>query len=960
VLLHVVRQEKLRRDLETRGQLEKNIELAWAGKCKSLEHAQDHAENALRLQTKRWENTRKELDQELDVLRKKLAQSSSDSRDAQVHLQHMTLQRDEWKNQCVMIKVTLRGVEAKCNRLVNRVSELEQDNMAQHSALQEATEKLHVALEDKDAVKRDYSALVEASEAKDTLRAKFEEVHEEVHQREAANAHAVSQELMQERRDREKECSGLRMELFSLRQASAERNDRQVELRLMDRVAELEQSNAVQYSALQEATNELHVAREEADAVRRDHSALDDASDAKNNALRSELAEVHRRAAANDRAAEDALTREQRAREKECSGLRREIFSLGQASAEREDRLHVAEQLWECNREKAESIILVLETELSASQARELEASERADKIMKDFGEEASTLRSKVMELTHAVREAEDTLFDIEQKGKALESQMQQEQRDLQSKYMDLQRQLQTAEEEVQVQSQMVSAATNQTLSVTQQLTQMNVELKDFVQELQEELHCRMQLQMEVYSFKAEVSKRDDMLVQTSTALAEQTRQAMQVMANHTLEMASKDDLLEHKEDAMQSSHNQVAILCLVYTFWLHMLNDNLKDSQAKLNRLMDRVAELEQSNAVQYSALQEATNELHVAREEADAVRRDHSALDDASDAKNNALRSELAEVHRRAAANDRAAEDALTREQRAREKECSGLRREIFSLGQASAEREDRLHVAEQLWECNREKAESIILVLETELSASQARELEASERADKIMKDFGEEASTLRSKVMELTHAVREAEDTLFDIEQKGKALESQMQQEQRDLQSKCRDLQRQAQTAEEQVKVLHRRAFTATNKVQFVMQVELRQMHFDLKQFEADLQEEKCQKQLYQDVSTLKAEVSRWDDMLLHTSTKFPTFEMGSTLKQTTTRDIDEDLEGFVRGVEACQAASNLLRDEVSGLCRKYIIRNYAAMQKVIHKAIVRFKFCRPCMHIMLCIALALLT
>jgi hypothetical protein len=606
VLLHVVRQEKLRRDLETRGQLEKNIELAWAGKCKSLEHAQDHAENALRLQTKRWENTRKELDQELDVLRKKLAQSSSDSRDAQVHLQHMTLQRDEWKNQCVMIKVTLRGVEAKCNRLVNRVSELEQDNMAQHSALQEATEKLHVALEDKDAVKRDYSALVEASVAKDTLRAKFEEVHEEVHQREAANAHAVSQELMQERRDREKECSGLRMELFSLRQASAERNDRQVEL------------------------------------------------------------------------------------------------------------------------------------------------------------------------------------------------------------------------------------------------------------------------------------------------------------------------------------------------------------------RLMDRVAELEQSNAVQYSALQEATNELHVAREEADAVRRDHSALDDASDAKNNALRSELAEVHRRAAANDRAAEDALTREQRAREKDCSGLRREIFSLGQASAEREDQLHVAEQLWECNREKAESIILVLETELSASQARELEASERADKIMKDFGEEASTLRSKVMELTHAVREAEDTLFDIEQKGKALESQMQQEQRDLQSKCRDLQRQAQTAEEQVKVLHRRAFTATNKVQFVMQVELRQMHFDLKQFEADLQEEKCQKQLYQDVSTLKAEVSRWDDMLLHTSTKFPTFEMGSTLKQTTTRDIDEDLEGFVRGVEACQAASNLLRDEVSGLCRKYIIRNYAAMQKVIHKAIVRFKFCRPCMHIMLCIALALLT
>jgi hypothetical protein len=40
--------------------------------------------------------------------------------------------------------------------------------MAQHSALQEATKKLHVALEDKDAVKRDYSALVEASEAKDT------------------------------------------------------------------------------------------------------------------------------------------------------------------------------------------------------------------------------------------------------------------------------------------------------------------------------------------------------------------------------------------------------------------------------------------------------------------------------------------------------------------------------------------------------------------------------------------------------------------------------------------------------------------------------------------------------------------------------------------------------------------------------------------------------------------------
>jgi hypothetical protein len=83
----------------------------------------------------------------------------------------MTLQRDEWKNQCAMIKVTLRDVEAKCNHLANRVSELEQSNMAQHSALQETTVKLHVALEDKDAVKRDHSALVEASEAKDTLRA---------------------------------------------------------------------------------------------------------------------------------------------------------------------------------------------------------------------------------------------------------------------------------------------------------------------------------------------------------------------------------------------------------------------------------------------------------------------------------------------------------------------------------------------------------------------------------------------------------------------------------------------------------------------------------------------------------------------------------------------------------------------------------------------------------------------
>ena len=85
----------------------------------------------------------------------------------------MTLQRDEWKNQCAMIKVTLRDVEAKCNHLANRVSELEQSNMAQHSALQdllqETTVKLHVALEDKDAVKRDHSALVEASEAKDTL-----------------------------------------------------------------------------------------------------------------------------------------------------------------------------------------------------------------------------------------------------------------------------------------------------------------------------------------------------------------------------------------------------------------------------------------------------------------------------------------------------------------------------------------------------------------------------------------------------------------------------------------------------------------------------------------------------------------------------------------------------------------------------------------------------------------------
>jgi chromosome segregation ATPase len=401
------------------------LESAWSDKCKSLERANDDAEHALRLQTKRQDQTRDAHDHALEMLRTEMVQATNACRDAKGQLEHMTLQRDEWQDQCAMLKNVLKDLEAKCNLMV-------------------------------------------------------------------------------------------------------------------DRVSELEQSNEVHYSELQEAMNKLRVAREEADAVKKDYSALVEASDAKDNALRSELSEVHRRAAANDRAANDELTRERRDREKEFDELRMEIFALRETSAERDDRLQLAEQL----RDRTESMMRILEAGLDSSKARELEALDRVDQIMKDFSEETSILRSKVTELTHSLREVEESRLDIGQRAKSLESQMQQEERAWQNKYMDLQRQLQTAEEEVQVQSQMASAATSQAQSVIQQLRQMNFDLKDFVQELQEELYRQIQLHREVHAFKLEVSKRDGMLLRKSYELSElKSEQEFLKNQNDKLveEMAARD-----------------------------------------------------------------------------------------------------------------------------------------------------------------------------------------------------------------------------------------------------------------------------------------------------------------------------------------------------------------------------------------------------------------------------------
>lgn len=257
-----------------------------------------------------------------------------------------------------------------------------------------------------------------------------------------------------------------------------------------------------------------------------------------------------------------------------------------------------------------------MESELDASKARELEALARVDEIMKDFSSETQTLRSKVTELSRALREAEDSRLNVGQTAKMLESQLQQEERAWQSKSWDLQKQMQAAEERLEMERQVVAAAVSKTQSVMQQLRQLYLDMRQFEVVLKDEQYQHKQLQRQLYTLKMEESKRDDMLMRTANELgslkveqeylkkqnevlvdqigssdtdaglegfargvekcqaelkaqAERTREAVQEMAQMKLDVSAKDKLLKEMEDAMHKLREQVCV-CLSVCVSVH------------------------------------------------------------------------------------------------------------------------------------------------------------------------------------------------------------------------------------------------------------------------------------------------------------------------------------------------------------------------------------------------------
>lgn len=429
------RQANMKHECEVRRQLERSLEdmteakmqleSAWATKLEGSERAQEEAEKTLQLQTKRWNQTREAHDRAMETLRTEQSQVTTDYRNAQRELEAMTSLRDDLQHEYDLLKRRLDQTEMECSSLASRVSELEMVKAAQESELQQAYEKVAVAREETDAVKKDYVALVDAGTAKDA-------------------------------------------------------------------------------------------------------------------ALRSELAEVHRRAAANERAANDALSQERRDREKECAALRSEIFSMRETAAVGEDKVQCAEQ----QRAAAESMLRIVEGDLESSRARELEALGRVDQLMVDFSTETSSLRSKVTELSEALREAENSRLNAGQSANTLEMKLQQEHRTWQGKFWELQKQLQGEKERHQEERHRASTAASKAQTLMRQTEQINRDLRQFAAALNEDQYREKGVMRQLYSLQIEQSKRDDEILRMSNdmqALTSDNQFLRQENDQLVEEMATRD-----------------------------------------------------------------------------------------------------------------------------------------------------------------------------------------------------------------------------------------------------------------------------------------------------------------------------------------------------------------------------------------------------------------------------------
>ena len=407
--------------------------------------------------------------------------------------------------------------------------------------------------------------------------------------------------------------------------------------------------------------------------------------------------------------------------------------------------------------------------------------------------------------------------------------------------------------------------------------------------------------------------------MQRATAHAEQALQFQTMRANQTREAHDsmletlRTELSQATTDCREAQHQLERMTSFRERLQEEhdVLNDRFCQAEAECARLYGKVSGLEASKMAQDSELQDALDKLCDAREQAEAVKRDYAALEEAGTAKDTALRSELAEVHRRAAANERAANDLLMQERWDREKECAALREEIFSLRETSADGADLLLHAEQ----QRDSVESMLREMEVELGSSKARELEALSRVDQLMKDFSLETSALRTKVTELSSALREAEDSRLSLGQSAGTLESQLKQEQRKWQSRCWDLEKQLHAVEDARERERQTFLAATSLGQSVIQ-QASQLQRDMRQLEVVLQEEQYrQKQVHRQVYSLKMEEAIRNDELQRTANELRSLraerdflkkENDELVGKTSALAMESGVEGFTRGVEACES------------------------------------------------------
>ena len=258
-------------------------------------------------------------------------------------------------------------------------------------------------------------------------------------------------------------------------------------------------------------------------------------------------------------------------------------------------------------------------------------------------------------------------------------------------------------------------------------------------------------------------------------------------------------------------------------------LQEQLRQSRAECRKLSERCVSMEASQTEQAAMLQEQQAKLVTAGQEADSAKKDYATLLEAGSVKDHALRAELAEARRRAAANERESDDLLARERREHETVCAALRGEIYSLREAAAGSTSVLDQCEQ----ERDAAEEMLRAVETELEASKTRELEALARVDEMMQLNVEETSGLRVRALEMSTALREAEESRLNAAQTSNALRAQLQDEERAWKSKWWDRERQWRGKLE----AQRHVFlTASRHTQSILQL-IGALHTDVGQLKA---------------------------------------------------------------------------------------------------------------------------